>query len=370
MVRRTHPRVRPVLLVLLGVQASCASGPPPPPPEPLGIDALAAHLKSLDPPPPELFASDQPVEFVLAADFERLDGDRSQESENRPAQLLVRGHDGHPVMIPMEVRTRGNFRLQRRNCSDPPLRLDFPVSDTLGTLFDGQDDMKLVTHCRNSDRFEQNVLEEYLAYRLYNLLSDVGFRVQLAEIVYLDSRGKREPLRRMGFLIEDEDAMGPRLQGRMIEAEAANPSDFVLDELGLVYLFQFMIGNVDWGTGTSHNIKILLDEEGYHPIPYDFDWSGLVDAPYAGPNPLTVDLHVGVRERVYWGACLPGMDYDGLFQRFNGVRDGVLALAGRIPGLSDQNRESAVQYLEEFYDVINDPRRAKREIMDACRRMR
>jgi hypothetical protein len=307
------------------------------------------------------------LDFVLASDFEELGKDRSQEVEDRPAQLLIRGLDGDPVEIPIQVKTRGNFRLKRRTCSDPPLRLNLPETRPHGTILDGQDKLKLVTHCRDSDRYEQNLLEEYLAYRIYNQLTDISFRVQLAKITYLDTSGKNDPVTRMGFIIEDEDAMAERLAGKMIEA-AGNPTDFVLDQLFSGYLFQFMVGNVDWGAGSSHNVKILSRDGAYYTIPYDFDWSGLVDAPYAGPNVLTEHLHDSVRERVYWGACMPGIDYQELFARFNKEQEAILALARNQVGLSERNVESAVRYLEEFFDIINDQGKSNRAIINACRK--
>ncbi|MGD2122729.1 MAG: hypothetical protein PVJ76_13335, partial [Gemmatimonadota bacterium] len=232
----------------------------------------------------------------------------------------------------------------------------------------GQDKLKLVTHCRDSDRYEQNMLEEYLAYRLYNHLTDISFRVQLARITYLDTSGENDPVERMGFLIEDEDAMAERLGGMMIEAPNALPTDFDLDQLGLFYVFQFMVGNVDWGTGTSHNVKIIAKDMAYHPIPYDFDWTGLVDAPYAAPNRLTVDLHATVRQRVYWGVCVPGIDYQRQFDRFNEVREAILNQARNQVGLEEGNVRSAVGYLEEFYEIINDPGDARSRIVDRCRK--
>jgi hypothetical protein len=316
----------------------------------------------------ELFTADVPLEFVLAADFDRLKKDRSQESEDRPAQILIRGADGEPVEIPMQVKTRGNFRLQSRICSDPPLRLNLPETRPQGTVFDGQDKLKLVTHCRDSDRYEQNLLEEYLAYRIYNQLTDVSFRVQLAKVTFMDTSGENDPVTRMAFIIEDEDALAVRLAGSMIEAPAANPDDFVQDQLSLMYLFEFMVGNVDWGAGTSHNVRILRKDGEYYPIPYDFDWTGFVDAPYAGPNPMTEPFHDSVRERLYWGACLPGTDYQDLFARFNSEREAILALVQNQVDLSKRNVEWAVSYLEEFYAIINNPREAEREIINACRK--
>ena len=287
-----------------------------------------------------LFSAEEPIRFSLTADFSRLERDRSQESEERPATVRVVGSDGEAVEIEIEVRTRGRFRLQRRICPDPPLRLDFPDTPVQGTVFDGQDKLKLVNHCRDSDGYEQNVLEEYLAYRIYNELTEVSFRVRLAEVTYLDSSGKNDPVTRMAFLLESEEALGRRLGGKVLEVQgSARPDEFVIDQIGLVYLFQFMIGNVDWGTGTGHNIEILLKDGAYYPIPRDFDWSGLVDAPYAEPNRLTKDLHDSVRERVYWGVCMAEIQYDELFASFQEARASIVALPSGIPGLSKANSE-------------------------------
>ncbi len=192
--------------------------------------------------------------------------------------------------------------------------------------------------------------------------------MQLARVTYVDTSGRDDPFTRMAFLIEDEDAMAARLGGQMIEAPRANPDDFVLDQLSLMYLFQFMVGNVDWGAGTSHNVKILRKGQGYYPIPYDFDWAGLVDAPYAGPNAMTELLHDSVRERVYWGACMPEINYQDLFARFSRDRDAIMALVQTQARLPEGNVESADDYLEEFYSIINDPRKAEREVVKACRK--
>ncbi len=362
------------LLLSSAVALVCSCGPAgssgggSSPPEPLQLVEMAPALSLTTQPVTELFTTDVPLEFVLASDFNQLRKDRSQETEDRPAQILVRGPGGEPVEIPIQVKTRGIFRLQRRICLDPPLRLNLPETRPQGTVLDGQDKLKLVTHCRDTDRYEQNLLEEYLTYRIYNHLTDFSFKVQLARVTYVDTSGRDDPFTRMAFLIEDEDAMAARLGGQMIEAPVANPDDFVLDQLSLMYLFQFMVGNVDWGAGTSHNVKILRKDRGYYPIPYDFDWAGLVNAPYAGPSTMTEPFHDSVRERVYWGACMPEINFQDLFARFSGDQDGIKALVQTQVGLSEGNVESAEDYLEEFYSIINDPRKAEREVVKACRK--
>lgn len=317
--------------------------------------------------PSELFAQDRPIPMILAADFSKLEDDRNQDSERRPGVIVMKGESGEIVEVPLEVNTRGRFRLQRTICPDPPLRLRFEDSLRIGTVFDGQGGFKLVTHCRDNETYHQNLLEEYLAYRFYNLLTDLSFRVQLVEITYVDTSGEREPRTRMGFVIEDEDALARRVGGQLVEFESTLPNQFVVDHLSLMYLFHYMIGNVDWGTTASHNIKLFQIEDGLYPVPYDFDWSGFVDAPYAVPNRLTEPHHDSVRERLYWGVCMPEINYQGTLALFRGVKEEIIAMVGTVPGLSEVNAQAALTYLEEFFAVVENPDTADREIVQACR---
>ena len=172
-----------------------------------------------------LFETDSPLIFTLEADFKKLRDDRSQESVERPGRVYLRGEEGE-VSFPVQVRTRGRFRLNRHNCSFPPIRLNFPADSLRGSVLDGLDKVKLVTHCQDKDSYEQNVLEEYLAYRIYGLLTEVGFRVQLALITYRDVSEAQDQWSRLAFFIESEDELAERLGGQMVEAERANPGDF------------------------------------------------------------------------------------------------------------------------------------------------
>jgi hypothetical protein len=315
-----------------------------------------------------LFSSNDLIEFVLEANWDQLDDDRDQDSEERPGRVLWTDPGGLEVAIPIEVKTRGIFRLKKSTCSFPPFRLDFPSEGTEGTIFNGQDKVKLVTHCRDRDDYEQNVLEEYLVYRIYNLLTDISFRVRPARITYVDSRGEDDPVTRMAFLIEDEDAMADRLGGMIMGVPGAPPSDFQQDQAALMYVFQFMTGNTDWAMSPFHNMKALGVGGDYFPVPYDFDWCGLVDASYAGPNPKIADLIDNVRERLYWGACNDAIDYQAVFALFDEKRDAILALPQSVPELSERNQRAAVGYLKDFYEIIDSERASRRQIVNACRR--
>jgi hypothetical protein len=314
-----------------------------------------------------LFSSHELIEFSLEANWDELDDDREQESEERPGRVLLSGPGGEEHAIPIQLRTRGIFRLKKSTCTFPPFRLNFPSEGTEGTVFQGQDKIKLVDHCRDRDNFEQNVLEEYLAYRIYNVLTDISFRVRLARITYLDSRGEDDPVTRMAFLIEDEDSMAARVEGRMFEVQQAPANQFHQEQAGLMYIFQFMIGNTDWSMTRFHNVKVMGIGREYFPIPYDFDFSGLVDAPYAGPGELVFERIDNVRERLYWGICNPSINYQALFARFNDKRGEILGIPATIPALTERNQRTAVRYLEDFYEIIDNERRARREIISVCR---
>lgn len=314
-----------------------------------------------------LFSSDSVLHLTLETDLEALLSDRSQESQERPAILRIQGGDKDGVEVPLEVGTRGRFRLQKNICPFPPIRFDLEESRPLGTVFDGQDKIKLVTHCHDRDSFEQNILEEYLAYRIYDRLTEVSFRVRLAEITYVDTRGKNPQLTRMAFLIEDADALARRVGGMLLEIPGARATAFEPQQIGLMFLFQYMIGNIDWSTANSQNLEVIRVGTDHFAVPYDFDWSGLVDAPYAGPSPLTERLHDSVRERLYLGVCWDQIDWKRVFASFEEAKDSIFAEIRSVPGLAEYNVRAATEYIEEFYEFLSNPERAERDISRMCR---
>ena len=138
--------------------------------------------------------------------------------------------------------------------------------------------------------------------------------------------------------------------------------------MGVMFLFQFMIGNIDWATANSQNLKVVRVGMDHFAVPYDFDWSGLVDAPYVGPSPLTERLHDSVRERLYLGVCWDDIDFQSAFSSFQEKKSAILKTITEIPGLTESNIRSATDYIEEFYELIDDPVRAEKDIKRMCRR--
>lgn len=315
-----------------------------------------------------LFASEEPLRLTLRTDISRLRRERPDEEEIE-GEVSYADENGSEVLVPVKVRTRGNFRRERRNCDFPPLRLNFAGEAVEGTAFEGQDKLKLVTPCRESRRdYQRYVLQEYLIYRTYRMFSPVGFRVRLLEITYEDPDGGYDTRTVQAFLIEADEAMAARNRARLMEREQFHPAAMDGAQSTLVALFQYMIGNTDFSGPFFHNAVMVLSEDGrYLLVPYDFDFSGAVDARYATPDPkLPIS---SVRQRVFRGFCRDDVDHAALAETFNAHRQEIEALYRSFPGLEDGDRRRVLKYYDQFYDVLNDPRKYEREIIRACRSM-
>jgi hypothetical protein len=335
---------------------------------PLGATARQA-TSSAPPAAPAatpLFASHEPLQIRFEAAFAELRRDTGDDPEERESMMYVLGDE--EVAIPVRLRTRGNFRLRSGACQFPPLRLHFRNRQTRGTIMEGQDRLKLVTFCRDRDNYEQNTLKEYLAYRIHNLLTDESFQVRLASITYLDVAGRDSPVERWGFVIEANEELAARLGGEVWEPEedVVNPGRIPTPSAISVALFQYFIGNTDFSIYARHNM-VLVDssDRGVVAVPYDFDWSGLVSAPYATP-----DASLGtrtVRDRLYRELCRPGVDFQAYFAHYQSKRAEIEALIRDQVGLSENTVRDMLRYIGEFYDTIGDERRARDRIVNACR---
>ncbi len=230
-----------------------------------------------------LFAGDAPLALTIKADFKAINKDKSEKSARRFAgTIAVAGTD---AIVPIELSSRGHFRLMSGACTWVPLRVQFDRKAAAGTVFDGQSTLKLVTHCRDNDVFEQHVLREYLPYRIYSIVSPMAFRARLARVTYVDPGG-RTIATRYGMFIEDDADLARRAEARSIELPRVMFRDLDQESLMRMALFEYMIANTDVSIIKLHNVKLLVTEQRtIYPVPYDFDFSGLVNAPYANPDP-------------------------------------------------------------------------------------
>jgi hypothetical protein len=327
-------------------------------------DADALRQRKVDAENRPLFASHEPLVLTIKADFKALNKDRTENSASLfPATISVGAGTADP--IPANLSSRGHFRLRQGSCSWVPIRVHFKKKEAAGTVFDGQSSLKLVTHCRDNDDFEQHVLSEYLPYRIYALVSPIAFRARLAKIAYVDAAGKVLTTR-YGMFIEDDSDVARRAEARSVELPRTLFKDLDPETLTTMALFEYVIGNTDVSIVKLHNVKLMVTEQRtIYPVPYDFDFSGLVDTLYAHPDPkLGIET---VRERLYRGPCRSDAEMAPIVEKFRAKKAEVLALYDSLPDLDAGYRKRAKSYLEDFYSSI-ERNQLKRSIAEGCLR--
>jgi hypothetical protein len=332
----------------------------------ISFSSLEAQDKSARQPMP-LFQSEEILNLDLQADFKSVFSVRD-DSTNFPAKISFTDNNGLARTIDISVRSRGQVRREKDVCNFTPLRLNFPRSETKNTPFEGQKNIKLVTHCNKSDNFEQNTMMEYLIYKAYNVLTDSSFRVRPAIINYIYAGKKADTVRRFAFFIEREKYLADRLQGIEVETLKTNPNLLNTFQSCLMDIFQYMIGNTDYSTYDLHNIVLISDSaQRYpaYPVPYDFDWSGLVSAAYAVPHPVIGTEKV--TERVYRGFKKEPFVVYHTIDLFNKKKQEIYQVFQNFPLLEDSEKKQAIKYLDDFYFIINNDRMVQKEFFDYAR---
>lgn len=285
----------------------------------------------------------------LEVDFGLLESNR-KNNDYQTARFSFTSSNGIAQNWNVEVRARGRFR--RVTCEMPPLRLRFSKKELSANGLQKHNSFKLVTHCMEGAEGNDLIFREYLTYQMYSQLTDHSFRTQLVQITYLDSQSKKKRTQ-YGILIEDTDLMAERLNGVVCKAcYGLEKERFESSNAKLHALFQYMVGNTDWSTRMIRNLKLLSTKENGKmlAIPYDFDFSGLVNASYAIPN-KDYDLK-SVRERYFLGQVATTEELQPTIQYFLSQQQALIELVNNFELLSKKSRKDMVQYLESFFEEV------------------
>jgi hypothetical protein len=312
-----------------------------------------------------LFETTEPLALSVHMNTKALCRDpRREKCADLPATLAYRDGSGAERRVEVQLRSRGRFRDETGDCSLPALFVFFG-NDTAGTLFGGEMMLPLTTHCKTGTQYEQYVLKEYLAYRIYNTLTDKSLRVRLARVTYHDTSGRTEPLERYAFFVEHFDSLAAYHGAVVYKPEQFDVRHADADEMAVLDVFQYLIGNTDWSAAFHHNIVLIRDAAGLvTAVPYDFDFSGLVDAEYATPAP---QLPIrSVTQRLFRGVCRPDTNWSRVFGEFEKQRDSIAELMRGLYGPTSL-REEAQRYIEGFFELVSSPTRREREIIAECR---
>ena len=326
-----------------------------------------------------LFESDAPLKMVITAPFPAL-----VRADARPvpfpATLTVSDGQGAPETLAVKLTARGHSRRTLGYCTFPPLWLNFNKATAHGTVFHGQHKLKLTTYCRPAPDYQQRIVLEYLAYRLYNLITPVSFRARPADVTYRTGAADAGTTR-FGFLIEDVKSLAARNDRERLKAASHQVSLAQMDAHATerAALFEYMIGNFDWeflaapaGVDCCHNSRFIAPKgatvataNNVVPAPYDFDSSGFVDAPYAVPPPSLGVTHT--TDRVYRGYCADNGEIASVAAEFQAQRTAMKTLIASNSRLNDRFRAKTERFLDGFFAVLDDPSRVQREIVRRCR---
>lgn len=314
----------------------------------------------------DLFNSTDALEVTLISDFKNLIK-RKYKNEYQDAVFKILFNDSVQVSRDIKIIPRGKVR--KSTCFIPPIKLNFPKKKAFIKQLESFDKMKMVLDCKRGENYEQYLLSEYYAYKLQNIINDFSLRVRLLHVTYIDLSGKYKDITRYAFIIESMSQFADRHNAIRIETKSIKDRDMNLEILSDAYLFQYLIGNTDWSIPALHNIMLIksIDHTNPrpYPIPYDFDYAGIVNTLYAIP-----DEQLGtesVRERVYRGVCI--QDNFLLQSRTNFInkKEKIYTLYQQDELLNKSNKRSTINYIDDFYSILEKENAFKRHIIDACR---
>jgi hypothetical protein len=237
--------------------------------------------------------------------------------------------------------------------------------------------LPLTTHCgqglslessrvkQSHVTWEQYLLKEYLAHRLYNEITDISLNARLVRMTYPNPDKPNRSIVNYAFFTEHFKSVAKRNGAELLSRGSFDHEKLDAHSADLVALFQYLIGNTDWSIVRERNIVLLQDSSGsLQPLPFDFDMSGLVNAHYAGPAPgLSIDQ---VTERQYLGFCHPDTDWDALFEFFLDRQETLLSMIAEIPGLKKQSIRVTNRFLEQFFSTLQSSERREKKIVSQC----
>ena len=267
--------------------------------------------------------------------------------------------------IPVELRARGNFR--RAKCYFPPIKMKMKKSNYKNTIFDGNKKTKLVLPCRVEDDKNDNILQEYIAYKIYEIISPYHFKTRRVNIEFTEPKGKKSKTYSLkGFIIEDDSKLEKRFGGRVVE-QFVHP--MAMQGKGSVQhsLFQYMLGNTDFSVAYQHNGKLLYNSKDFIPLPYDFDMTGWVDPSYGFGNP-TLNLS-SLTDRMYRGFKRDDALMNEVKDQFVNSKNEIIALVNSFKSEFDSSSEfnKMYKFMTDFFDILEDENKFNKMVIAKAR---
>ena len=314
----------------------------------------------------DIFAEAELATITLIYDIRNFLRNK-HEDEYIKARMIYHFNDTIDIEHEIRLKARGKNRLER--CPFPPIWINISKADFKNRHLEGIKKIKMVTHCARTKANFNYVFREYLLYKMYNLLTPYSFRVRLVKVKYVDTGRKNKEYDAWGFLIEPEDLLADRLDANPLKLDNISLNQTDPGATDIMAVYQYMIGNADYSITGRQNVKLLLlkDIENRNPIPvpYDFDYSGFVNANYAIPGD---NLGItSVTQRYYLGPCMSEEDFNQIFSYFNEKSEEIYKLVESFEYLPEREKNWAIGYLDEFFQNAGNSRYIINKILSTCR---
>ena len=297
-----------------------------------------------------LFSNKKPLKIKLNYSNKNLNKNTNDSTFIKSKLIFFEKKTNKEIQV--SLRARGNFR--RKHCYFTPVKIKIKKSDALNTIFSDNRTLKLVLPCKNNRDKNDNILKEFIAYKIYEIISPYYFKTRRLEVDYTNQKNKKGINYNLaGFLIEDDDKVAKRFDGKIVKRKI---SPLAMDDFNSVNLsfFNFLIGNTDFSSAHQHNGKLLFHKKKIIPIPYDFDLTGWVKPKYG--LGITNRLGYSFEERNYIG-----------FKRgkniYSKVRNHYLRLKEKIFNTVElyesefeykKSYNLMMDYLRGFYEILED----------------
>jgi hypothetical protein len=302
------------------------------------------------------------INATISLNIKKLLAERNRKKAVFPATFSCKLGDSLNISDHINVEARGHFR--RGYCYLPPFKLIF--KNNPANAFHHLKTLKLVAACTVTKDDDQNLLKEFLTYKIYNLITDKSFRVRLLNLTYKDSSGKRKTFTEHAFLMEDISQLAKRngctdWTGKKFSAEATDRRQMLI-----AGIFEYMIGNTDWSVLGEHNTKLIHSKSDSlsrpYTVAYDFDFSGLVNTTYSSPDER---LNIkNVQERLYRGVPATIDSLNNVFEIFKQQQQQIYATINNFNLLTPSTKKEMTEYLDGFYATINNPEEVKRTFIN------
>jgi len=311
-----------------------------------------------------LFTNNEVLHLTLRFDMTQY---TRKKPKDEYMDAILTYHINKTDSINKDIRLKSRGEMRNGYCSFPPIRLNFKNAGFKKADLSQIEKIKLVTHCQYGN--EEYLFKEFLIYKLFNVLTDTSFRVRLVNIEYINTRKKSKPVNTYAFFIEPVEMLAERVNATVVSSVNLTQKNIVPQMMDRLAIFNYMIGNTDWSVPNQHNCKVLsalsFNTSGLGMVvPYDFDYSGLVDADYAIPyEPLGLS---SVRERRYVGICRTEDVFTNAVKEFLTNKEAFYKVINNFQLLDEKEKTKMIHYLDSFYEDFDDHNTIVKNILSGC----